>query len=381
MTLSFRHYRQAMVRLVVAVAVASGASVLLGSPASAASPASILSTAQLLSAAPAGEQARHCVDRTLPVRLTDPGPAQYSLWGELCWRGAVTPTTVQLLVPGGSYDHHYWDFPYRQPRYSYVDAATSAGFATFNVDRIGSGRSSAPPSSTVTAHAEAVALHDVVKALRAGQIGGHRFRTVIWVGHSYGSIIGAFELSQYHDVDAFLVTGMLHSLNTDHFAETAYSVEQANQDPKFAGLGLDDGYTSTTPGTRGIFYDPDTVSTGVLATEERTKTFQPALDFAEVTALLTPVSPELSATRQIDVPVLVLNGQNDKTYCGVGFVDCSSPATVLAHEAAYYGPAAHLKVAVIPGTGHSVGLSTTNRLTYATMLAWSALVTRPGDHP
>ncbi|MFI5936450.1 alpha/beta hydrolase [Actinoplanes sp. NPDC051494] len=306
---------------------------------------------------------QRCTDHTVDVRLSDPGPAVHHLWGRLCWRGTTPPATVQLLVPGGTYDHHYWDL---SPRYSYVAAATSAGFATFSVDRVGSGTSSHPPSGIMSNHAEAVALHDVVTALRSGTLG--RFRSVIWVGHSLGSIIGAFEISRYHDVDAFIATGMLHEINTDYFAETAGSVQPANQDPAFAGLGLDDGYTTTRPGVRSQFYAPGTVTPGVLAAEERTKSFQPALDFAEVAALLTPAAPELSATRDIGVPVLVVGGQDDRTYCGPGFADCTNSATVLAHEAPYYQ---HVRVVVVPRTGHSLGLSTTAGYTYRKMLAWS----------
>lgn len=330
-------------------------------------PAAFLAALLLTTGTTAGPAAaapeQHCEEASTTVRLTDPGPADQTLRGTLCWRGASRPEAVQLLVPGGTYDRRYWDLP----GYSYVRAATDAGFATFAVDRVGSGASSHPPSAVMSNHAEAVALHDVVTALRA-----RGFRTVIWVGHSLGSIIGALELSRYHDVDAFLATGMLHAINTDYFAETAGNVAVANRDPAFAGLGLDDGYTTTAPGTRGQFYDPATVTPRVLAAEERIRSFQPALDFAEVAGLLTPASPELSATREIDVPVLVLTGRHDRTYCGPGFVDCSSTASVLAHEAPYYAPGARLRVVTIAGTGHSVGLSTTRLRTYAAMLAWAS---------
>jgi len=321
----------------------------------------------------AAAETRHCVDQVLPVRLADPGPAEYSLWGQLCWRGSTLPSTVQLLVPGGTYDHRYWDL---SPSYSYVDAAISAGFATFDVDRIGSGRSSAPQSGLVTAHAEAVSLHDVITALRAGRVADHLFRKVLWVGHSYGSIVGAFEISRYHDVDGYLATGMLHAINTQYFADNADTVVQANLQPEFAGLGLDDGYTTTSPGSRGRFYNPATVDDAILAAEEHIKTFQPDVDFDEVSQLLLPAAPETSATWQIDVPVLVVNGQKDETYCGAGYADCTNNRTVLADETPYYGSKARLQVAVIAGTGHSVGLSTTRRLTYAAMLTWSESVLR-----
>ncbi len=42
---------------------------------------------------------------------------------------------------------HGQDFPYGTGYYSSVDAATAAGYATFDVDRIGDGTSSHSPSS------------------------------------------------------------------------------------------------------------------------------------------------------------------------------------------------------------------------------------------
>lgn len=38
---------------------------------------------------------------------------------------------MQLLVHGATYNHLYWDFPHGPGYYSYVDAATAAGYATF----------------------------------------------------------------------------------------------------------------------------------------------------------------------------------------------------------------------------------------------------------
>jgi hypothetical protein len=48
-----------------------------------------------------------------------------------------------------------------------------------------------------------------------------------------------------------------------------------------------------------------------------------------------------------------------------------------AISAQYYQPAAHLKVLVIPGTGHDLALSTTAPLTDAAMIGWSLSVIAP----
>jgi hypothetical protein len=77
-----------------------------------------------------GLPALTCSDHTLPVRIADSGPADQTMWGQLCYRGSHEPATVQLLVHGASYNHLYWNFPYGNGYYSYVDAATAAGYAT-----------------------------------------------------------------------------------------------------------------------------------------------------------------------------------------------------------------------------------------------------------
>jgi hypothetical protein len=62
------------------------------------------------SSAAAGAQAAAlsaltCTAHTLPVRITDPGPADQSMWGQLYYRGTYEPDTVQLLVHGATYNH------------------------------------------------------------------------------------------------------------------------------------------------------------------------------------------------------------------------------------------------------------------------------------
>src|ERR1700735_3359369 len=59
------------------------------------------------------------------------------LYGELCVPKGRTPSAVQLLVHGTTYNHNYWDWPEDPDMHSHVRAALAAGYATFNVDRLG----------------------------------------------------------------------------------------------------------------------------------------------------------------------------------------------------------------------------------------------------
>src|SRR3984957_6736873 len=178
-----------------------------------------------------------CSARTLPVALTDPGPADQTMWGQLCYRGSAEPATVQLLVHGVTSNHLYWNFPYGNGYYSYVDAATAAGYATFDIDPIGAGQSSHPPSSQLDLNAQAVALHDVVTALRSGTVDGHAFARVVLVGPSIGSYAAWLEVARYHDVDAVIATGALHALSPDIGAVESVLYPAAD-DPRFAGAGF-----------------------------------------------------------------------------------------------------------------------------------------------
>jgi alpha-beta hydrolase superfamily lysophospholipase len=324
-----------------------------------------------------GLPALTCSARTLPVALTDPGPADQTMWGQLCYRGSAEPATVQLLVHGVTYNHLYWNFPYGNGYYSYVDAATAAGYATFDIDRIGDGNSSHPPSADIDLNAGAVTLHDAVTALRSGAVDGHAFRHVIMVGHSLGSIEAWIEDARYHDVDAIIITGALHAA-TPNLPALEADFYPAADDPKFAGSGLDSGYLTTRPGTREtLFYDPATASPAVVARDEAGKDTTTAAELTDSVTLITE-PPAEQPSLQINVPVLVVVGAEDNLFCtGVTVYNCTSAASVQSFESQYYSTQAHLKVAVIPDTGHDLALSTTAPITDAVMIGWSLSVIAP----
>ncbi len=322
-----------------------------------------------------GLSALNCSDHTLAVAITDLGPADQTMWGQLCYRGSQEPATVQLLVHGASYNHLYWNFPYGNGYYSYVDAATAAGYATFDIDRIGDGNSSHPPSADVDLTSGAIALHDAVTALRTGAVDGHAFQHVIMVGHSLGSVEAWIEAGTYHDVNAVIITGALHAINPNLPELAASDVYPAVDDPKFASSGLDDGYITTVPGTReALFYDPATADPAVVALDEATKDTSTVGELDGLLVLESePVSEQPST--EISVPVFVIVGADDNIFCtGVTAYNCASAASVQSFESQYYSPAAHLKVAVVPDTGHDLALSTTAPITDALMIGWSLSV-------
>ena len=100
---------------------------------------------------------------SIPVALAPGQPASYRVSGELCatkdelGEGA----TVQLLIHGATYNHHYWDFGTVDGiEYSYARDVAAHGFATFALDEIGAGNSSHPSSELVTSQATASGAGD-----------------------------------------------------------------------------------------------------------------------------------------------------------------------------------------------------------------------------
>jgi pimeloyl-ACP methyl ester carboxylesterase len=310
-----------------------------------------------------GDEAR-CRELTVPVALVADGPADQTIAATLC-----TPRrarTVQVLLHGSTYDRSYWDFPYRPSTYSYVRAATGDGFATLNVDRIGYGASSHPPSSQVNSETNAFVVHQLVGQLRNGRIG--RFDRVVTVGHSMGSFVALKEAAAYQDVDAVIATGMTHSTGPAVPALRAALYPSA-QDPAFAALGLDAGYVTTRPGTRGVFYAAASTDPAALARDEALKSTASGIESADLAAWrATP--PETNLTRDITAPVLFVVGAEDGLACDPLRVDCNSRASVAAFEQPYFPATGSLGVITVPRTGHSLNVQTTAPTWYGRAQSW-----------
>jgi pimeloyl-ACP methyl ester carboxylesterase len=274
-------------------------------------------------------------------------------------------------------------FLYEPDTYSYVRSATAAGFTTFSFDRIGIGESTHPLSTQVSIPSNAYTIHQAIQQLRGGAVDGIHYDKVDIVGHSLGSLIAWYEAGTYHDVDAVLVSGILHTFNAVGVAKLVATLYPAALDPRFIGRVIDPGYLTTLPGTReeSFYYAPNT-DPNVVRTDEATKetgTVPEAVGvFAmELPGLLNPLSQTVCATlaglcdgvassvlysitRDITVPVLDVVGQYDALLCGgsTGVNQCADVDAVQQQESAYYTGIAQrcLTVAELPDSGHDVNL-------------------------
>ncbi|MGH3089324.1 MAG: alpha/beta hydrolase [Rubrobacteraceae bacterium] len=371
-----------------------------------------------------------CKAHRVPVDITG---TEYEIYGELCLPdgGQTTPKTVQLLLHGITYGTYYWDFPFKSKKYSYVDYANRKGYATFNIDRIGIGRSDHPPSAQVTLDTNAMVASQLMEKLRKGDIDKKKFKFVILVGHSYGSATSWLAQSE-HDAgtpgypagaDALISTGWGHRLQSEPVQRFFSEQIVAETDDKFANDGrtYDPGYFTPSPPPYLLdpyadnerekdylyflgedIYDPgsatgyeddndpsdDNVTQKVLALDSKYKQ--------------TVTQEELSTfqnrnfdgtTESIEVPVFLINGTEELFFCGDELVTgkngnpstpetepgyyCGSGKDLTEFEGQFFEEAACFKARIVPDAGHDLNLHKNARTTYQTAERFADMAVGP----
>jgi alpha-beta hydrolase superfamily lysophospholipase len=308
-----------------------------------------------------------CTQQSVPVTLSVTDPTTYHIVGWLCpgQGDQRLGETVQLLVSGLTYDHSYWDTTYEPETYSYVRTANHHGYATFNIDRLGVGRSDRPPAELLTLQAHAFTIAQLVAGLRTGTIGGAAFQTVVGVGHSMGAGILQYEAGTASDParvpDYLILAGFLFNADPAAVAQIGAALYPADQDPDFAAAGLPTGYLTTRPGTRrDLFYAPDDADPAIIAVDETTKQTS---TLAERTTLGS--ARDTKVTLAITVPVLLAVGQSDNLACDVALgLLCDTSAELVSRESAHFSARACLSTYVVPGAGHAYNLHRNARAAY-----------------
>jgi pimeloyl-ACP methyl ester carboxylesterase len=309
---------------------------------------------------------------SIPTGLSVTAPQNLRVYGEFCVPSGSVPRTIQVLVPGGTYSHTYWDFPGFDGRYSYARYMNDAGYATLAIDPLGVGRSSHPLGLAVTIQSEAYAVHRALQSGRDGEL-GQTFSHVILVGHSLGTLTNDVEASTYHDEDGFIATGTSHGPGPLALAEIFVHAEPALLDPVTAPqIPLGDLTYISIPGDRNVFYAGGAVDPAVKAADEATRSPGPDGYLGTLAPYL--LATPLLGTNTIHVPVLLANGSNDAVFCrqggGLGGADCASDASLYASESPYYSPDADLQTYVLPDSGHAINTVPDAQLWYARALAW-----------
>ncbi|KAF2096643.1 hypothetical protein NA57DRAFT_42337 [Rhizodiscina lignyota] len=172
----------------------------------------------------------------------------YEISAKFCHpdRGTGGNGTVQFLIHGMGFDKSYWDLPFNNYNYSYIDLAVDKyGFCTVSIDRLGIGNSShADPLNVVQAPAEVSAIYEITKMLRGGTFPGvtAKFHKVAHVGHSFGSV-QSYMLSALDPSvsDALVLTGWSnnHTWLPQTLADWNIHLARLNQPLRFGSPALD----------------------------------------------------------------------------------------------------------------------------------------------
>jgi pimeloyl-ACP methyl ester carboxylesterase len=309
-----------------------------------------------------GSSRPNCQSYKISVSLTPLSLVRHNVAIEICMPADNARDTVLLTVPGATYSRAYWDFPYDPDHYSFVQAGNAAGYATCNIDRIGTGESDHPLSALTTLDRQAYIGYQIILALRSGLM-GHAFQRVVLVGHSLGSVIAIGLAATYKIVDGLIVTGYLHTFGLGLPAAVP-NVWPAMIDPKFTSSSLDPGYVTTQPGTRGsTFYYMPSSDPAVLAFDELLKETVTAVELAELAAY-----GSVAMSNLVDVPVLSVVGRYDSLFCLA--VPCTDVLNAATLEPLAYCPEAELELQMISEAGHDLNLQTNAPLTFAAILDW-----------
>jgi len=303
-----------------------------------------------------------CEDYSIPVKLTPDGWFNHDIVGKLCWRGELAGKELLFLNSGLGYGPVYWDFPYQSEKYSFVQAAVARDYATFNYYRMGIGESDHPLGLRLNADVHAYISHQIISILKSEA----ELDSVVVVGHSFGSAISVATAYNYpDDVDGIIVTGFIHNVNPEYTDESRETSQLAAIDPMFAGLILDPTYFTSTPGSRGpTFYVSSNSDPDVHAIDEANKQ---TLTLGEILSVRTYYGPQ---SKSIEVPVLVLVGDDDIIGCG-GELDCHDHAAVVTNEQkAYSDPASCVETYVLENTGHNLNLHSDAQSNFTLMLDW-----------
>lgn len=320
----------------------------------------------LVDAAPP-DKGPQCEEVLFPVALTAGGPTDHTAVGWLCSRGPIANKTLQVLVHGATYDHNYWDWPYKPDIYSYVRAATNAGYATLALDRLGHGESSrVNPGAVLDLNKGAFAIHQIIQEMRAGTLPTEAFGTVgvarvLLVGESIGGNLVWLEAGTYHDVDGLIVASSAHVFSVGFQNIVKYTVP-VETDPRLKSRGFPPDYFTTKQGTRGLlfYYTPNAESVVI----QKDEILKQTITLGENTS----VGPTLPVSLQVDVPTLITVGDFD-------FLFCTPPSCTATHsldnETANYGPNTCAELVIMPDAGHNLNLHKNAPAYFAIVREWA----------
>jgi pimeloyl-ACP methyl ester carboxylesterase len=258
----------------------------------------------------------------------------------------------------------YWDLPYNNFNYSYVNVAVNEhGFSTLTWDRIGVGESDHPdPLLDVQASLSEQALKFITDLIRNGTFPGvdHEFEKIYHVGHSIGSALTLSLIRDYPTISdgAVLTSFSANGTWADYFMLGSNWLS-TTEIPRFS-KDYPAGYIA--------WNHPSGIQTAFLAPGE----FDPEA-LLWVANNTSPTSPGeilqvgVPARNNFTGPLLVITGERDLVFCGG---DCyqtgdSEVLSILNSSNLLAPDAVPLETIVVPRGGHGLNIEYGHKQTYA----------------
>lgn len=301
----------------------------------------------------------------IPVAVTPGGPQQYEIAADLILSPkSDRQSIIQVLVPGLTYDRHYYDFSYRPKQYSYVRRAIDAGYSVLNIDRIGSGQSDHPPPEYTTLATNAVVLQQVIQALRAGDVRGIEISEVILVGHGYGALVSVKQQAEYGIADYLILTGYTqqyaHLPNLPSWLVPTETIPAQQTTLPHVTDPLS-GYRTTMAGNRAAYYYKANADPAVIAVDDRHRQTITKTERETATEIV-------DASLKIAVPVLEVVGDQDSVFCGTKA--CTAPLGARTTEPVLW-PNADFTMKVLSGVGHALFLHRSVPTAFSQIETWA----------
>lgn len=328
-----------------------------------------------------GDAIVQCEQRNVTIELPSSSPTTYSISTWFCWKQGIqlhANRVVHITAHGFSYDHTYWSFPYQSPSYSYVDYVinnSNGRIVVLNIDRLGVGLSSKPPLATdVTVDSNANAIYQLTKKLHDGEFQNVRFRKIILVGHSLGTVIGwrlASNRNYNRYLDGLIATGYLHLLNPVGLAAFLAALYPVQLDPKFSQQSFPQGYLTTNPSgnvRQVLFYNTNDVDPNIINLDEKMKQTG---TISEISTIPETSSPNVTRMIPKKIPVLVVIGQYDFVFCDPLNITFSCDQSTILQQREQPSYSSTIDTYVLSQSGHNINLHLNAQDWYQKAITWT----------
>jgi pimeloyl-ACP methyl ester carboxylesterase len=298
----------------------------------------------------------------------------FNVEGAVCTpnRPNANTSTLYLATHGLGFNRSYWDFypptTPSDPRYSYIHAATAAGYTVLTYNRLGISPSSlANPYTEIQAPVELSILISLTTLARKGKIPGLKPpRKILHVGHSFGSELTlALAAAAPSLSDGIILTAFsgLPQYAAFFVASTSFHLANQNQPHRFPAQQYSNGYLTWS--------DKQANQYAFLAYPG----FDPkVLEYAESTKYPFTIG-ELLTSGGLPVkapgfkgPVLWLVGEHDLIFCGF---DCHGLFGSDSVAIQGVNGSSSVEAVILEGVGHGINLHYNATAAYDTILGWA----------